>query len=99
VTSDEATTWTKQDGDVIRVGVTADVATKLGDIIHFEPPELGARLTRGHSFGELESVKAITDVLSPLDGEVVEVNEGAVSSPESVSDDPDSTWLIAVRQG
>lgn len=95
--AESATTWTREDGDVVRVGVTADAAAQLGDIIHFEPPELGTQLVAGQSIGELESVKAIVDVLAPVAGEIVEINAQVVSSPESVSDAPASTWLIAVR--
>lgn len=93
----EAHDWVSVDGDVASFGVTWHAQDALGDVVYFAPPEVGATLRAGESYGELESVKAVSDVIAPLGGEVLEVNDGVVGSPEQVNEDPYGSWLVKVR--
>jgi glycine cleavage system H protein len=93
----EAHDWARLDGDVATFGVTWHAQDALGDIVYFAPPELGATIKAGDGYGELESVKAVSDVIAPLEGEVLEVNESVVESPEQVNADPYGAWLVKVR--
>lgn len=93
----EAHDWVRVDGDVASFGVTWHAQHALGDVVYYAPPEVGATVRAGESYGELESVKAVSDVIAPLGGEVLEVNEAVVGSPEQVNDDPYGAWLIKVR--
>jgi glycine cleavage system H protein len=89
--------WARVDGDVATYGVTWHAQDALGDSVYFAPPELGATIKAGDGYGELESVKAVSDVIAPLEGEVLEVNESVVESPEQVNADPYGAWLVKVR--
>jgi glycine cleavage system H protein len=90
--------WARVEGDVATLGITWFAADALGELVHFEPPEVGSSVTTGQSYGEVESVKAVSDVIAPLSGEVLEVNEGVVGAPETVNEDPyGDGWLITVR--
>jgi glycine cleavage system H protein len=93
----EAHDWAKLDGDIATFGVTWHAQDALGDIVYYAPPAVGARVEAGQPYGELESVKAVSDVIAPLSGEVTHVNDGLVDSPEQVNDDPYAAWLIKVR--
>jgi glycine cleavage system H protein len=93
----EAHDWARIDGDVATFGVTWHAQDALGDIVYFAGPAIGAQITAGDGYGELESVKAVSDVIAPLTGEVLEVNDAVVESPESVNDDPYGAWLVKVR--
>ncbi|MCW2962378.1 MAG: glycine cleavage system protein [Thermoleophilia bacterium] len=93
----EAHDWVLVDGDTATFGITWHAQDALGDIVYYAPPEVGATLRAGDPYGELESVKAVSDVISPADGEVLEVNDSVVGSPESVNDDPYSAWLVRVK--
>lgn len=93
----EAHDWARLDGDVATFGITWHAQDSLGDIVYFAPPAVGARVTAGDPYGELESVKAVSDIVAPLSGEVVEVNDSIVDSPESVNDDPYAAWLVKVK--
>lgn len=93
----EAHDWARIDGDVATFGVTWHAQDALGDIVYFAGPEIGAKITAGDGYGELESVKAVSDVIAPLTGEVLEVNDAVVESPESVNEDPYGAWLVKVR--
>ncbi|MEO6867163.1 MAG: glycine cleavage system protein GcvH [Gaiellales bacterium] len=93
----EAHDWARIDGDVATFGVTWHAQDALGDIVYFAPPEVGATIKAGDGYGELESVKAVSDIIAPLDGEVLEFNQSVVDSPEAVNDNPYSAWLIKVR--
>ena len=90
--------WARVEGDVATLGITWYAQDALGEIVHYEPPEEGSSLARDESYGEVESVKAVSDVISPLSGEVVEVNAKAVGEPETINDDPyGEGWLVRVR--
>jgi glycine cleavage system H protein len=93
----EAHDWARIDGDVATFGITWHAQDALGDIVYFAPPVVGDTVRAGDGYGELESVKAVSDIIAPLDGEVVEVNDAIVESPESVNDDPYAAWLVKVR--
>ena len=90
--------WARVDGDEAVVGITWFATDALGELVHFEPPEVGSTVTKGQSYGEVESVKAVSDLIAPLSGEVLEVNEHVVGAPETVNEDPYGTgWLIRIR--
>ena len=90
--------WARIDGDTATMGITWYAQDALGELVHFEPPEEGASVAADESDGEVESVKAVSDLISPLSGEVVEVNKGVVDEPEKVNDDPyGDGWLIRIR--
>jgi glycine cleavage system H protein len=90
--------WARiEDGEAI-FGITWFAQDALGELVHFEAPEEGATLTKDEPYAEVESVKAVSDVIAPLSGEVVEVNQAAVDAPETVNDDPyGDGWLVRVR--
>ncbi len=90
--------FVRLDGDVATIGVSAFAVDQLGDIVFLELPEVGTALTRGDSFGTVESVKAVSDLYAPLDGEVLERNEAALESPELLNEDPyERGWLLKVK--
>jgi glycine cleavage system H protein len=90
--------WARVEGDVAVLGITWFAQDALGELVHFEPPEPGSTVTKDSSYGEVESVKAVSDVVAPLSGEVLEVNQAVVDAPETVNDDPyGGGWLIRVR--
>jgi glycine cleavage system H protein len=90
--------WAKVEGDVAIVGITDHAQDALGDIVFLELPEVGRQLAQNEPLGVVESVKAVSDIYSPVSGEVVEVNATAVGGPETINQDPyEAGWLIKVR--
>ena len=90
--------WARIDGDEAVVGITWFATDALGELVHFEPPKVGSTVTKGQSYGEVESVKAVSDLIAPLSGEVLEVNEHVVGAPETVNEDPyGNGWLLRIR--
>lgn len=90
--------WVLLDGDVATIGVTDHAQQELGDITYLELPEEGDALTAGETLGVIESVKAASDVYSPVDGEVVERNSDAVDAPDVINSSPyEGAWLVKVR--
>ena len=90
--------YANADGDLVRVGISAFAVDQLGDIVFVDLPDVGASLSKGSSFGSVESVKAVEDMYSPLDGEVVERNEAVLASPEELQNDPHGAgWLLVLR--
>jgi glycine cleavage system H protein len=90
--------WARIEGDEAVLGITWFGQDALGELVHYEPPEVGATVSKDASYGEVESVKAVSDLIAPLSGEVLEVNQAAVDAPETVNEDPYGTgWLIRIR--
>ena len=90
--------WARIEGDEAVLGITWYAADSLGDLVHYEPPAPGAAVEKGRSYGEVESVKAVSDLIAPLSGEVLEVNEKVTAAPETVNADPyGDGWLIRIR--
>jgi glycine cleavage system H protein len=90
--------WLKMEGDIAVVGISDFAQDALGDVVFINLPEVGDTVTAGESFGDVESVKAVSDVNSPVTGVVVEVNEDLADSPENLNSDPYGSWIIKVEQ-
>jgi glycine cleavage system H protein len=90
--------WARIDGGVATFGITWYAQDQLGEVVFFDPPEIGKSVRKGDPYAEVESVKAVSDVIAPLSGEIVEVNEALSSGPEAINDDPyDGGWMVRVR--
>jgi glycine cleavage system H protein len=90
--------WAKQEGDRVRVGITAYAQEQLGDVVFVELPKVGAKVTASKNFGVVESVKAVSDLFAPVSGEVVEVNGELGQKPETVNQDPyGKGWMLVVK--
>jgi glycine cleavage system H protein len=90
--------WARVEGDEATLGITWFAQDALGELVHFEPPEEGSQVAKDSSYGEVESVKAVSEVIAPLSGEVVAVNRKVVDEPEIVNDDPyGDGWLVRIR--
>jgi glycine cleavage system H protein len=89
--------WIDLAGDRGKVGITDYAQQQLGDVVYVELPEVGARLKQGQSFGTIESVKAVSELYSPVSGEVLEVNGGLKDKPETINSDPHGSWMIVLK--
>jgi glycine cleavage system H protein len=90
--------WARVEGDQATFGITWYAQDSLGEVVFFDPPEVGATISKDASYAEVESVKAVSDVIAPLSGEVVEVNEALADAPEKINEDPyGEGWLVKVR--
>src|SRR5437870_7977452 len=89
--------WIDISGDRGKVGITDYAQQQLGDVVYVELPEVGAKLKQGQSFGTIESVKAVSELYSPVAGEVVEVNTALKDKPEAVNKDPHGSWMIVIK--
>ena len=90
--------WARVEGDTATLGITWFAQDQLGEVVFFDPPEVGSSVTANDTYAEVESVKAVSDVFAPLSGEVVEVNAGLSDAPELINDDPyGQGWLVRVK--
>ena len=90
--------WVKAEGGAGIVGITDHAQQELGDIVYVDLPKVGATVEKGKSLGSVESVKAVSDIYSPVSGEVIEINESLTTKPEKLNEDPHgAAWLIKVR--
>ena len=90
--------WARIEGAEATLGITWHAQDALGEVVHYEPPAVGDAIARGASYGEVESIKAVSDLISPLSGEVLTVNEEVVDAPELVNEDPyGDGWLVRIR--
>jgi glycine cleavage system H protein len=90
--------WARVDGDSATFGITWYAQDALGEVVFFEAPSVGTELSKGNSYAEIESVKAVSDVIAPLSGKIVEVNEALSETPETVNEDPyGQGWLVKVQ--
>jgi glycine cleavage system H protein len=89
--------WARIDGDEATLGITWYAQDQLGEVVYFDPPQVGATLTKDQPYAEIESVKAVSDVIAPLSGTVTEVNEALSDAPETVNEDPyGDGWLVRI---
>lgn len=93
----ESHEWVKLEGDVATVGITDYAQHALGNIVYVDMPEVGDEVSQGEDFGAVESVKAASDLISPVSGEVIEVNEALEDEPELVNQDAFANWIMKVR--
>jgi glycine cleavage system H protein len=90
--------WARVEEGEATLGITWFAQDALGELVHYEPPDEGSTISKDESYGEVESVKAVSDLIAPLSGEVIEVNAKVVDEPETVNDDPyGAGWLVRIR--
>ncbi|MGK2939847.1 MAG: glycine cleavage system protein GcvH [Solirubrobacteraceae bacterium] len=90
--------WARIDGDVATFGVTWYAQDALGEVVYFDPPEVGTTVTKDEPYAEVESVKAVSDVFAPLSGEIIEVNTSLGDTPETINSDPyGDGWMVKVK--
>jgi glycine cleavage system H protein len=90
--------WARIDGETATFGITWFAQDALGEVVFFDPPEVGSSVTAGESYAEVESVKAVSDVIAPLSGEIVEVNGALADTPEKINEDPyGEGWMVKVK--
>jgi glycine cleavage system H protein len=90
--------WVRIDGEVAEFGITWFAQDALGEVVFFDPPEVGSAVTKDQPYAEVESVKAVSDVIAPLSGEIVEVNTALGEKPEAINDDPyGAGWMVKVK--
>lgn len=93
----ESHEWAKVDGDIATIGISDFAQHALGDVVYVDLPEVGDEVEAGEDFGAVESVKAASDLISPVSGEIVEINEALEDAPEMVNADPYNNWIIKVK--
>jgi glycine cleavage system H protein len=90
--------WARIDGDTATFGITWYAQDSLGELVFFDPPEVGRAVTKGDPYAEVESVKAVSDVIAPLSGEILEVNDALGDAPDAINEDPyGEGWMVKVR--
>jgi glycine cleavage system H protein len=90
--------WARVDGDVATLGITWYAQDQLGEVVFFDPPEVGATITKDQAYAEVESVKAVSDAIAPVSGEIVEVNDALKDAPEQINEDSyGEGWLVKVK--
>ena len=90
--------WARVEGDIATLGITWYAQDQLGEVVFFDPPAVGTTIAKDDSYAEVESVKAVSDVIAPVSGEIVEVNEALKDSPEQINDDSyGEGWLVKVK--
>jgi len=90
--------WARVDGETATLGITDYAQEQLGEVVFFDPPVLGATLSKDQPYAEVESVKAVSDVVAPVSGEIIEVNGALADSPEAINEDPyGAGWMVKVR--
>ena len=89
--------WIELSGDQGKVGITDFAQAQLGDVVYLELPEVGTVLKAGQTFGNIESVKAVSELYAPVSGEVVEVNAALKEKPEAVNSDPHASWMVVIK--
>ena len=90
--------WARVDGDTATLGITWYAQDQLGEVVFFDPPEVGKQITKDDAYAEVESVKAVSDVIAPVSGEIVEVNEALKDAPEQINEDSyGEGWLVKVK--
>ena len=89
--------WVELSGDRAKVGITEYAQQQLGDVVYLELPDADAKLKQGQSFGTIESVKAVSELYSPVSGEVAEINTALKDKPETVNSDPHGNWMIVIK--
>ena len=90
--------WARIEGDTATLGITWYAQDSLGEVVFYDPPEVGAAIVKDSSYAEVESVKAVSDVIAPMSGEIVEVNDALADAPEMINGDPyGEGWLVKVK--
>jgi glycine cleavage system H protein len=90
--------WARIDGQEATLGITWYAQDALGEVVFYEPPELGSTIAKDTGYAEVESVKAVSDVIAPLSGEIIEVNESLTDAPEKINEDPyGEGWLVKIK--
>jgi glycine cleavage system H protein len=90
--------WARIDGDTATLGITWFAQDALGEIVFFEPPAVGTAISKDAAYAEVESVKAVSEVIAPLSGEIIEANDALSEAPETINDDPyDAGWMVRVK--
>lgn len=90
--------WVRLDGEEATFGVTWYAQDTLGEVVFFDPPQVGAQLTKDQAYAEVESVKAVSDVFAPMSGEITEVNDALADAPDTINSDPyGDGWMVKVR--
>ena len=92
--------WVSVDGDVATIGISDFAQDQLGEVVYVDLPSVGDEIVAGENFGEIESVKSVSELFTPLSGEIIEVNDALDDAPETVNEDPYGTgWMIKVKMG